>query len=101
MDYLGNGTVGMSDGTNDGRDHLTTRGSQPLIGVPVQEGETWVVHYFTSEADANEFLSRETRVQTALSAIGKWTDIDFDEMLDALDEIRHRNPPTPLIDSEP
>jgi hypothetical protein len=59
------------------------------------------MRYFTSEADANSAVGRDARIETALSAIGGWDDLDFEEMLDALAEIRHRNPPTPLIELRP
>jgi uncharacterized protein (DUF433 family) len=38
------------------------------------------------------------RVERALSLAGAWSDLDFDEMLDALDRIRHESKPTPPRD---
>jgi hypothetical protein len=77
---------------------LTTRGRQPLIGIPVGEGPEEVVRYFTSEDEADQALSRDqSNIRLALSAIGSWRDLDFDEMLDELDRIRHRSKPTPPI----
>jgi hypothetical protein len=79
----------------------STRGGQPLIGIPSQGGADDVVRYFASEEDADRALARDRdNVQRALSAIGAWSDLDFDEMLDALDRIRHRSAPTPPIDSD-
>jgi hypothetical protein len=50
---------------------------------------------------ADQALSRNPEnIQRALSAIGAWSDLDFDEMLDALDQIRHRSTPTPPIDQD-
>jgi hypothetical protein len=80
---------------------LATRRSQPLIGVPTGEGADEGVRYFTSEAEADRFLSRnQENVKIALSAIGGWSDLDFDEMLDSLDRIRHQSKPTPPIDQD-
>jgi hypothetical protein len=91
----------MSDGTARRQPGLTTRGKQPLIGIPAREGADEVVRYFTSEEEADEAVSNGTDgVQRALSAIGGWSDLDFDEMLDALNRIRHRNEPTPPIASD-
>jgi len=38
-------------------------------------------------------------VARAQGAIGGWCNLDFDAMLDALNEIRHRKTPTPPADS--
>jgi len=80
---------------------LTTRRSRPLIGVPIGEGATEDVRYFTSEEEADRFLSKdEEGIKKALSAIGGWSDLDFDEMLDELDRIRHQSKPTPPIEQD-
>jgi len=51
--------------------------------------------------EADQALSQDSEnIQRALSAIGAWSDLDFDEMLDALDRIRHRSKPTPPIDRD-
>ena len=81
---------------------LITRGRQPLIGLPLGEGTDEAVQFFTSEAEADEAVARDPRShQRALSAIGAWSDLNFDEMLDALDRIRHESKPTPPIDLDP
>ena len=36
--------------------------------------------------------------RAALGVVGAWSDLDWDEMIDALDEIGHQNQPTPPID---
>ena len=77
---------------------LITRGRQPLIGVPVGNGPEEAVRYFTSEDEADQALARDqANIQLALSAIGAWSDLDFDDMLDELDRIRHQSKPTPPI----
>ena len=37
-------------------------------------------------------------IEFALKAVGAWADVDFDEMLHALDRIRHESTPTLPID---
>ena len=54
-----------------------------------------------TEREVDQVRSRDqTNVQRALSAIGAWSHLDFDEMLDELDRIRHESKPTPPIDLE-
>lgn len=81
------------------REGLTTRRSQPLIGVPAHQGAEEVVRYFTSEEEADLALSRDmTGIQRALSLIGAWEHLDAEDgpdMLDELDRIRHESRPTP------
>jgi hypothetical protein len=73
---------------------------QPLIGVPGRENGRDVVRYFASEADADAALT-DGAVHDALSLAGAWSDLDWDEMIDALDRIGHDSTPTPPIDLEP
>ena len=88
----------MDDERHNGPRYLDVRPGQPLIAIPFQDGDVWVTRYFASEADANAFTARESRIQRSLGAIGGWDDIDFDEMLDELDRIRHtaRRPRCPI-----
>ena len=78
---------------------LTTRRSQPLIGVPTGEGADEVVRYFTSEEEADEALAKDTAsIQRALSLAGAWKHLDEEggpDMLDELDRMRHETKPTP------
>lgn len=78
---------------------LTTRRSQPLIGVPVGEGTDEEVRYFTSEEEADEALGKDqASIQRALSLAGAWKHIDDEggpDMLDELDRMRHETKPTP------
>jgi hypothetical protein len=65
----------------------------------VGDGSEAAVRYCTSEEEADRALSKDqSNIQRALSAIGSWSDLDFDDMLDELDRIRHRGKPTPPID---
>jgi hypothetical protein len=76
---------------------FTVRADQPLIGVFRHRNGQDVVEYFTDEADADA-STVDDGVAAALSVIGAWSDMDFDETLDALDRIRHESKPTPPID---
>ena len=81
---------------------LTSRPTQPLIGVPTTEGPDELVRYFTSEEDADRALSQDQGgVDRALSLIGAWEYLDAEDgpdMLDELDRIRHESRPTPPLE---
>jgi hypothetical protein len=66
---------------------------EPLIGVLVEEQGQESVRYFTDEAAADAALPK-TATEDALSAIGAFADLDWAEMEDALDRIRHVSKPT-------
>jgi len=73
------------------------RYDQPLIGVPLQENGHEVIRYFADE-DAADAAVPDSATQEALSAIGAWSDLDWEEMEEALYRIRHDTPPTPPIE---
>lgn len=73
------------------------RSDQPLIGVPLQENGHEVIRYFADE-DAADAAVPDSATQEALSAIGAWSDLDWEEMEEALYRIRHDTPPTPPIE---
>ncbi len=70
---------------------------QPLIGVPVVVGDEEMVRYFTDEVAAQSASSR-AGVERAVSALGAWADLDWEEAEAELERIRHATPPTPPID---
>ena len=74
---------------------FTTRGKQPLIAIPIEENGEEVIYYFNSYKEADAFTKKHDSIQKALDAAGSWSDIDFDDMLDELDRIRHKSKPTP------
>lgn len=76
---------------------IAVRRDQPLIGIPSQEDGHEVVRYFADE-DAADAATADQDIQAALGAIGAWSDLDWDQMEQGLDRIRHENPPTPPID---
>lgn len=75
---------------------LSVRGDQPLIGVILQEGGEEIVRYFVDEQAVDVALP-EASIQRALHLAGAWSDLDWDDMLAALDRIRHESQPTPPI----
>jgi hypothetical protein len=75
---------------------LVVEDGQPLIAVPGVENGRNVTYYVTDDEIADEVLPPAT--QAALSAIGAWSDLDWDEAYDALDRIRHESDPTPPLD---
>jgi hypothetical protein len=93
----------MDDERHDSPKYLDVRPGQPLIGIPFQDGDVWVTRYFTSEADADAFVARldNGAIERVLNGSCDQSEQEFDEMLDELDRIRHRNPPTPLPDPLP
>lgn len=68
----------------------------PLIGVFVHENGKDVTRYFSDEKAADAVAG--SSLDAALSVIGAWSDLDWDEMEAALDRIRHESQPTPPID---
>jgi hypothetical protein len=77
------------------------RHGERLIGLPIQEGSETVVRYITSEDEVDALIPLDERIRRALGSIGAWSDIDFDDMLEDLDRIRHGSRPTPPIESSP
>lgn len=81
------------------RPGFLARDGQPLIAIPVEENGHEVVRYFTDDEAADAALPRSA-VLEALAAIGSWSDLDWDDLMCALDRIGHENPPTPPIDEQ-
>ncbi len=70
---------------------------QPLIGIPMEQNGRKVVRYFADDAAADAATADEV-TKRALAAIGSWSDLDWDEVEQALHRIRHESNPTPPID---
>ncbi len=73
---------------------LLVQDNQPLIGIPFEEKGQEVVRYFTDEKAADAAVPHST-TQAALSVIGAWSDIDWEEMVEALDRRCRRLRGTP------
>ena len=54
------------------------------------------MRYFTDEEAADKALP-ENVTEQALSVIGAWSDLDWEDMKAALDRIRHESQPTSPI----
>jgi hypothetical protein len=92
----------MADAPSTAQISASPRGREVLIGIPFLQGGIWVTRYFTSEAEAAAATRHLHRtVEDLLREPCEQSDEEFFEMLDALDEIRHRNPPTPLPEPLP
>jgi len=79
---------------------LVARPGEPLIVIPIEVDGEEVEWVFTSEEEADAALAgrAERDVQEALGLAGAWSDLDFDDMMDELDRIRHANPPSPPLE---
>ena len=75
---------------------LVARADQPLIAVPLGEGDSQVVSYFVDD-EAADAAVEATALQQALRVIGAWEEIDSPDALDRLDRIGHESRPTPPI----
>ena len=77
---------------------IVARNDQPLIGVPLREGDQDLVRYCTDEADADAAADWKALTK-ALAAIGAWSDLDWTDMERELDHIGHSVQPTlPITD---
>ena len=70
--------------------------NRPLIGV-FPDDDTELVHYL-AEDPAEPLQSPSAGARDALTVIGAWSDLDWDELAESLDRIRHQSQPTPPID---
>jgi hypothetical protein len=87
----------MTERRHQGEPSLLIQGNQPLIGIPFEENGHEGVRYFTDEKAADAAVPHST-TQAALSVIGAWSDMDWEEMVEALDRMRHESKPTPPIE---
>lgn len=90
----------MADRTHRQAAHpsLVVRADQPLIGIFLEEDGREVVRYFTDEVEADAAGSDAVTVE-AKALAGAWSHMDWDELADSLDRIRHESEPTPPFES--
>jgi hypothetical protein len=81
---------------------LLAERDQPIIAVPITEqGRAMVRYEVDSQRDEpNDGQHLPESVQQALSLAGAWSDLDWDETVEALDRIRHESRPTPPIEPD-
>lgn len=78
---------------------LVVAGDQPLIGVIERRGDEEVTRYFAeADADVADAGASDDAAAAALAVIGAWSDLEWDDMADALDRIRHESQPTPPVE---
>ena len=73
---------------------LSVRDDQPLIGVITCEDGHDVTRYFTDDEEADQATPLPS-VRRALSLLGAWAELDWDEAVAELDRIRRESRPTP------
>ena len=87
----------MAEQRHQGVPSLLVQDNQPLIGIPFEDQGHEVVQYFAGEEEADRAVA-DQEVQDALSLAGAWSHLDWDDMVEALDHIRHESKPTPPIE---
>jgi hypothetical protein len=80
----------------NGHISFTLTQNQPLIGIPFEENGQEVVRYFSEETQAEKAVSKDA-TKSAVELAGAWSDLDWDEMIQELDRIRHQSKPTPPL----
>lgn len=76
---------------------LVAQPDEPLIGIVFMENGQELTYYFTDEADADAAVAEHGALDPRAFA-GIWSDLDWDELEEALYRIRHDSTPTPPID---
>ena len=71
---------------------------RPLIGIMFIEDGEEVVRYFRDEFEADAAMTAYG-IDDARSLAGVWADLDWEDVVDALDRIRHESEPTPPIET--
>jgi hypothetical protein len=75
---------------------LVLHEGESLVSVVSRIDDGFVEQIFRVEVDADTKVD-DSVIQVALSLAGAWSDLDWDEMAEALDCIRHSNPPSPPL----
>ncbi len=74
---------------------LAVHPDRPLIGIVLVEDGEEIVRYFADEAEADAAVADATKRDRSLA--GMWADLDWDEAVEELDQIRHGSKPTPPL----
>ena len=67
---------------------LVVEHGQPVVAIPLIENGREVIH-FAVETETTVGTTLPESVQDALSLAGAWSDLDWEETIEALDRIRH------------
>jgi hypothetical protein len=79
------------------REGAVVPGNQELIAIPDEIDGQAVVRYLTSDEEADAAFGPDS-IAEALALFGAWSDLNWEETVEALDRIRHESKPTPPID---
>jgi hypothetical protein len=70
---------------------------EPIAVYPIMRDGKIIDWYVVKDEPIDE-SSLPKSVRDALSMFGAWSDLDWDETMEALDRIRHSNSPSPSHD---
>jgi hypothetical protein len=87
----------MAGRERDRHNRIIARPEQGIVAIPGIENGERVIYYEIDEPKTQR-LDDAKRLERIRALAGAWSDLDADEVLDALDRIRHSNPPSPPID---
>lgn len=76
---------------------FAARQDEPLIGVVTGDADDQAVFYFAQQQEIDE-LSADDGSRVALDLAGAWSDLNWEQMEQELDRIRHDNPPSAPLD---
>lgn len=80
--------------------NLVVERDQAVVAIPLVENGREVVEYAVDPVEAATDQLPES-IQDAISLAGAWSDLDWDDTVEALERIRHESRPTPPITSLP
>jgi hypothetical protein len=75
---------------------LTVPAGRALIGLVFEQDGRDVTRYFADDAAAD--AATAGAMQEALALVGAWSDLDWEEIEESLDRIRHESSPSPPIE---
>ena len=88
----------MRDGSSETTATLVVAEGAPVVAVPLTEDGREVVRYAVdTAARVTATGNLPEAVRDALGLAGAWSDLDWDETVEALDRIRHQSRPTPPV----
>lgn len=79
-----------------GERSIEVDGRRPLIGVFIADDSDDV--QYAVEGPSFESPAPSSGARAALTVIGAWSDMNWDELADSLEGIRHANQPTPPVE---
>lgn len=78
---------------------LIVRADETVFMVPFEKDGVQYTRYFIDDGDSEEMDDgSDAELEEMMSLFGAWSDLDWDEMADELDRIRHESKPTPPIE---